>query len=55
MVCFLQKGDETGKEHPVHYISRSLSKSEKNYGITDLEGSALIYCINCKDIINIFK
>ena len=42
----LQKDDETGKEHPVHYISRSLSKSEKNYGITDLEGAALIYCIN---------
>ena len=42
----LQKDDETGKKHPVHYISRSLSKSEKNYGITDLEGAALIYCIN---------
>jgi len=42
----LQKDDETGKEHPVHYVSRSLSKAEKNYGITDLEGTALIYCIN---------
>jgi len=30
----------------VHYISRSLFRSEKNYGITDLEGAALIYCIN---------
>jgi len=41
----LQKDDETGKEHPIHYISRSLSKAERNYGITDLEGAALIYCI----------
>ena len=41
----LQEDLETKKEHPVHYISRSLSKAEKNYGITDLEGAALIYCI----------
>jgi len=33
----LQEDLETKKEHPVHYISRSLSKAEKNYGITDLE------------------
>jgi len=41
----LQKDDETGKEHPIHYVSRSLSKAERNYGIIDLEGAALIYCI----------
>ena len=42
----LQKDDETKKEHPIHYISRSLTKAEKNYGITDLEGAALYYCMN---------
>ena len=41
----LQKDDETGKEHPIHFISRTLTKAEKNYGITDLEGAALIYCL----------
>ena len=29
----LQKEEETGKEHPIHYKSRSLKKAEKNYGI----------------------
>jgi len=33
-------------EHPVFYISRSLSKSEHNYSITELEGTAAYYCIN---------
>jgi len=42
----LQQDEESNKEHPVHYISRSLSKAERNYGITDLEGAALIYCIS---------
>ena len=41
----LQKEEETGKEHPIHFISRSLKKAEKNYGITDLEGTALFYCM----------
>lgn len=41
----LQKIEETNKEHPVHYMSRTLSKHEKNYGITDLEGAALFYCL----------
>ena len=40
----LQK-DESEIEHPIHFISRSLTKAEKNYGITDLEGTALYYCI----------
>ena len=40
----LQK-DENDVEHPVHFVSRSLTKAEKNYGITDLEGTALYYCI----------
>jgi len=41
----LQKDDETQIEMPIHFISRSLSKAEKNYSITDLEGTALFYCI----------
>jgi len=40
----LQK-DKSEIEHPIHFISRSLTKAEKNYGITDLEGTALYYCI----------
>jgi len=42
----LQIDDETQKEHPIHYISRSLTKAENNYGITDLEGTALFYCMS---------
>jgi len=42
----LQKDEKSGKEHPVHYISRSLNKHEKKYGITDLEGTALMYCLS---------
>jgi len=42
----LQKGEEeNGVEHPVHYISRTLKKAERNYGITDLEGAAVYYAI----------
>ena len=36
---------ESEIEHPIHFISRSLTKAEKNYGITDLEGTALYYFI----------
>ena len=42
----LQEDPDTKKEFPIHYVSRSLSKAEHNYGITDLEGAALIYCIS---------
>jgi len=41
----LQEDPITKKEFPIHYVSRSLHKAERNYGITDLEGAALIYCI----------
>ena len=43
----LQKGEENDDlEYPIYYyVSRSLLKSEQNYGITDLEGSALYYCV----------
>jgi len=33
-------------EHPVFYISRSLHKSELNYPITELEGTAAYFCVN---------
>jgi len=37
--------DEDNCEHPLHYISRTLSKAEKNYSVTDLEGLAAFYCV----------
>ena len=40
----LQK-EEDGKEKPIHFISRSLKPSEKNYSITDLEGTAAFYSV----------
>ena len=33
-------------EHPVYFVNRSLTKSERNYAITELEGTAAYYCIN---------
>ena len=33
-------------EHPIYYVSRSLKKSERNYPITELEGTAAVYCIS---------
>ncbi|OUM62326.1 hypothetical protein PIROE2DRAFT_44392, partial [Piromyces sp. E2] len=38
----LQKDEIPGKEYPVHYISHSLNKHQKKYGITDLEGTAFV-------------
>lgn len=40
----LQEADDK-LEHPIHFVSRSLSKAENNYGITDLEGTAVHYCV----------
>ena len=40
----LQK-DENGIEKPIHFVSRSLKPAEKNYSITDLEGTAATYCV----------
>ena len=39
----LQKYD--GKEFPIHYVSRTLQKEEKNYPITKLEGAAAFFSV----------
>jgi len=41
----LLQNDDEGKERPIHFISRSLKPAEKNYGITDLEGTAAAFCV----------
>jgi len=33
------------KEFPVHYVSRTLKKEEKNYSVTKLEGAAAFFCV----------
>ncbi|KAH7689613.1 gagpol and env protein precursor, partial [Aphelenchoides avenae] len=35
-----------GKEHPIAFASKSCSKAERNYAITDLEALALIFALN---------
>ena len=37
--------DDNGVEKPIHYVSRALRKAEVNYSVTDLEGTAALYCI----------
>ena len=37
---------DDNKEHSVYYFSHSLTKSERNYAITELEGTSAYYCIN---------
>jgi len=32
-------------ERPLHFVSRTLSASERNYSVTDLEGTAVYYCV----------
>ena len=41
--AILSQLQEDGKLHPLAYASRSLSKSEKNYPVTDLETLAVIW------------
>lgn len=43
--AILLQEDNDKKLHPVAYISRSLTKAEKNYGITELEGLAVIWAL----------
>jgi len=40
----LQKDEDDGVEYPIHYVSRTLTKAERNYSTTDLEGTAVYYC-----------
>lgn len=40
----LQENDN-GVQHPIMYISRSLTKNEKNYSISELEGLAIVYIL----------
>ena len=40
----LQINDKDKLEHPIHFVSRTLTKAERNYSITDLEGTAVFYC-----------
>lgn len=38
--------DDSGKEHPIAYVSKKLNKSQKNYTVTELECMAAIVCVN---------
>ena len=42
----LSQVQEDGKLHPVSYASRSLSKAEENYAITELETLAVVWAIS---------
>ncbi len=41
----LEQEQDDGRLHPVAYASRSLSKAEKNYGITDLEALGVVWAV----------
>lgn len=41
----IMQKDEDDVEKPEHFISRVLRKSEFNYSVTDLEGTAALYCV----------
>ena len=41
----LSQKDEKGDEHPVAFNGRALRGSEKNWGITEMEGLALVEAI----------
>ena len=41
----LGQKDDDGLEHPIAYISRSLTPAEVNYTITELECLAIIWCV----------
>jgi len=41
----LLQRDDNQVEVPLYYESRTLTKAEQNYSITDLEGKAVFYCV----------
>ena len=41
----LLQTDEEGKAHPIAYVSRSLTKAEKNYGISELEALGVVWSL----------
>ena len=41
----LEQEDSGGQTHPVAYASRTLSKHERNYGITELEALGVIWAL----------
>ena len=43
--CLAQLLDENGIERPVAYASANLSEAQKNYGITDKEGLAVVWAV----------
>jgi len=42
----LSQVQDDGRLHPVAYLSRALSESEKNYGITELETLAVVWALS---------
>ncbi|XP_053387209.1 uncharacterized protein LOC128550999 [Mercenaria mercenaria] len=47
----LGQKDEQGREHVLSYGGRSLRPAEKNWGISDLEGLALVEDTECPDVM----
>ena len=44
--------DGNGMEKQIHYVNRALKKVETNYSVTDLDGTATLYCVKkCKNYI----
>jgi hypothetical protein len=35
--------DENGHDHPIHFVNRQLTSTEKNYTVTEQEGLAVIF------------
>jgi len=42
----LSQLDENGHDHPIHFASRKLTSTEKNYTMTEQEGLVVIFSLN---------
>ena len=42
----LVQDDENGIERVIHYVSHSLSSTQRKWSVCELEGYAIVYCIN---------